>query len=158
MPDISSFPEEVLLHIFSFLPTSSLISVWRTSRQWRDLSRRLLAASIQSYLADSRYNNLSDDKLDIAADLITSRYMSEDFTATLATRVQECFPKIGHSNSPHKNDNDNDDGDDDDDDDDMQCCTLSLVISQHEVMMIMIMMMMMMVMMMMMTCSAALYH
>ena len=46
MTEISSLPEEVLLHIFSFLPTSSLTSVWRTSRQWRDLSRRPLAARI----------------------------------------------------------------------------------------------------------------
>ena len=55
---ISSLPEEVLLHIFSFLPTSSLISVLRTSTQWRDLSRRplaALAARIQSSLADSSF-------------------------------------------------------------------------------------------------------
>ena len=71
MPEISSLPEEVLLHIFSFLPTSSLTSVWRTSRQWRDLSRRPLAASIQSSWADPSYYPDSAE-VHCAAALVTS--------------------------------------------------------------------------------------
>ena len=58
MTEISSLPEEVLLHIFSFLPSSSLISVWRTSRQWRDLSSSKLAASIQSSWADTSWTGI----------------------------------------------------------------------------------------------------
>ena len=74
MTNISSLPEEVLLHIFSFLPTSSLIIVWKISKHWRDLSSRPLAAKIQSFLADSRYK-LSDDDLDIAAEMVATGYL-----------------------------------------------------------------------------------
>ena len=58
MTEISSLPEEVLLHLISFLPTSSLVSVWRTSRQWRDLSSSKLAASIQSSWADTSWTGI----------------------------------------------------------------------------------------------------
>ena len=87
MTEISSLPEEMLVHIFSFLPTSSLISVWRTSRQWRDLSRRPLAASIQSSWADSSYYPDSAE-LHSAAALVTSGHLPEDVMTNLATRIQ----------------------------------------------------------------------
>ena len=88
--DISSLPQEVLLHIFSFLPTRSLISVWGTSTQWRDLSRRPLAARIQSSLAVSRFrlSDFNDDELDTAADLVITGYLSEVGMKTLATSIE----------------------------------------------------------------------
>ena len=74
MTEFSSFPNEVLLHIFTFLPTSDLISkAWKISKNWRDLSRRTLAARIQSSLADSSYN-ISDDEMDISSNLVTTGY------------------------------------------------------------------------------------
>ena len=87
MPEISSLPEEMLLHIFSFLPTSSLISVWRTSRQWRDLGSRPLAASIQSSWANPGYY---PDSVEVhcAAALVTSGHLAEDVMTNLATRIQ----------------------------------------------------------------------
>ena len=86
--EISNLPEEVLLHIFSFLPTSSLISVWRTSKQWRYLSRRPLAASIQSSWADPRYYP-SVAEVRCAAALVTSGYLPENVMTTLAAvRIQ----------------------------------------------------------------------
>ena len=48
MTNIYSLPEEVLLEIFTLLPRSSLISVWRTCRQWRNLTNKPLAARIQA--------------------------------------------------------------------------------------------------------------
>ena len=80
----------MLQHIFSFLPSRSLISVLRTSRQWRDLSRRPLAARIQSSLADSSYI-FSDNELDTAADLVTIGYLSEVGMKNLATRIQSLW-------------------------------------------------------------------
>ena len=80
----------MLQHIFSFLPSSSLISVMRTSTQWRDLSRRplaALAARIQSSFADSSYI-LSDYELDTAADLVTIGYLSEVGMKNLSSRIQ----------------------------------------------------------------------
>ena len=55
MTDISNLPDEMLLYIFSFLPYSDLISVWGTSRQWRDLNSWPLAAKIQSAWANPSY-------------------------------------------------------------------------------------------------------
>ena len=78
MTEISSLPEEVLLHLISFLPTSSLVSVWRTSRQWRDLSTRPLAARVQSSWT-------------AAAALVTSGDLTEDVMKTLATRIQSSW-------------------------------------------------------------------
>ena len=76
MTEISSLPEGVLLRIFSFLPTSSHTSVWRTSRQWRDLSSSKLAASIQSAWANPIYRVLdiypSVAEVQCAAALVTS--------------------------------------------------------------------------------------
>ena len=72
MTDISSLPDEVLLHLFSFLPSSSLVSVWRTSTQWRDLSTRPLAARIQSSWA-------------AAAALVTSADLAEDVICVLVS-------------------------------------------------------------------------
>ena len=90
MTEISSLPEEMLLHIFSFLPTSSLISVWRTSKQWRYLSRRPLAASIQSSWADPSYYPDSAE-VHCAAALVTSGYLAEDVMTKLATRIQSSW-------------------------------------------------------------------
>ena len=83
----------MLHHIFSFLPGRSLISVMRTSTQWRDLSRRplaALAARIQSSLADSSYI-LSDYELDTAADLVTIGYLSEVGMKNLSSRIQSLW-------------------------------------------------------------------
>ena len=91
--DISSLPEEVLLHIFSFLPTSSLISVWGTSIQWRDLSSSKLAASIQSSWADPSYYPDSAE-VHCAAALVTSGYLPKDVMTTLATRIQSSWTGI----------------------------------------------------------------
>ena len=86
--EISNLPEEVLLHIFSFLPTSSLISVWRTSKQWRYLSRRPLATRIQSSWVNPRYYP-SVAEVRCAAALVTSGYLPEDVMTTLAAvRIQ----------------------------------------------------------------------
>ena len=90
---MSSLPEELLLHIFSFLPCSSLITVWKNFTQWRDLSRGLLAARIQSSLADSGYK-LNDDELDIAAHLVTKGYLSNVGKKILATRIQLSWSRI----------------------------------------------------------------
>ena len=87
MTEISSLPEEVLLHIFSLLPNSDLITVWKISKYWRHLSRRPLATWIHFSLTDRRYN-LSDDEMDIAADLVTTGYLSEVGMKILATRIQ----------------------------------------------------------------------
>ena len=95
MTDISRLSPEVLVHIFSFLPTSSLPSVWGTSTQWRDLTRRPLAASIQSYLAHTS-NNLSEDAMDIALDLITSEHLPEDAITNLATRIKSSWSHGGY--------------------------------------------------------------
>merc|ERR1712038_406968 len=84
MTEISSLPEEVLLHIFSFLPTSSLTSVWRTSTQWRDLSSTKLAARIQSSWADPDYYP-SSVEVRCAAELVTAGYLSEDVMTKLTT-------------------------------------------------------------------------
>ena len=78
MTDISSLPDEVLLHLFTFLRSNDLISVWRTSTQWRDLSTRPLAARIQSSWA-------------AAAALVTSGDLAEDVMKTLATRIQSSW-------------------------------------------------------------------
>ena len=103
MPEISSLPEEVLDHIFSFLPTSSLTSVWGTSTQWRDLSSSKLAASNQSswanpgYYPDSAEGDEddpfedhwpSDIEVHCAAALVTSGHLPEDVMTNLATRIQ----------------------------------------------------------------------
>ena len=48
MTCIFSLPEEIMLEIFSYLPLSALVSVWRSCRQWRDLSSSQLAAWIQA--------------------------------------------------------------------------------------------------------------
>ena len=90
---MSSLPEELLLHIFSFLPCSSLITVWKNFTQWRDLSRRPLAARIQSSLADSGYK-LNDDELDIAAHLVTKGYLSNVGKKILATGIQFSWSRI----------------------------------------------------------------
>ena len=88
MTEISSLPEEVVLHIFTFLPTRDLITTaWKVSEHWRNLSRRPLATRIQSSLIDSRYN-LSDDEMDISSDLVTTGYLSEVGMKKLATRIQ----------------------------------------------------------------------
>ena len=99
MTDISRLSPEVLVHIFSFLPTRSLTSVWRTSTQWRDLTRRRLAASIQSYLAADTSYNLSEDAMDIALDLITSEHLSEDAITNLATRIKSSWSHGGYNPS-----------------------------------------------------------
>ena len=65
----------------------------RTSTQWRDLSRRplaALAARIQSSLADSSYI-LSDYELDTAADLVTIGYLSEVGMKNLSSRIQSLW-------------------------------------------------------------------
>ena len=95
MTEISSLPEEVLLHIFSFLPTSSLTSVWRTSTQWRDLSRRPLAARTQSSWADPSYYP-SSVEVQCAAALVTSGYLAEDMMTSLATRIQSSWSNPGY--------------------------------------------------------------
>ena len=95
MTDISRLPPEVLVHIISFLPTSSLTSVWGTSTQWRDLSRRPLTASIQSYLADSSYN-LSEVEMDIATDLVTSEHLAEETITNLSTRIKSSWSNGGY--------------------------------------------------------------
>ena len=88
MTEISSLPEEVVLHIFTFLPTRDLITTaWKVSEHWRNLSRRPLATRIQSSLADSSYN-LCDDEMDISSDLVTTGYLSEVGMKNLATRIQ----------------------------------------------------------------------
>ena len=92
MTEISSLPEEVLLHIFSLLPNSDLITVWKISKYWRHLSRTTLAARIQSSLADSSYS-LSDDEMDISSDLVTTGYLSEVGTMKLATRIQSSWSR-----------------------------------------------------------------
>merc|ERR1712038_1022059 len=109
MTEISSLPEEVLLHIFSFLPTSSLTSVWRTSTQWRDLSRRPLAASIQSSWANPDYYPDSAE-VHCAAALVTSGYLEEDVMTTLATRIQSSWANPGYY--PDSAEDDEDDEDD----------------------------------------------
>ena len=82
MTEISSLPEEMLLHIFSFLPTSSLTSVWRTSRQWRDLSSSKLAASIQSSWADPSYYPDSAE-VHCASALVTSHTCPGDLSTSM---------------------------------------------------------------------------
>ena len=65
----------------------------RTSTQWRDLSRRplaALAARIQSSFADSSYI-LSDNELDTAADLVTIGYLSEVGMKNLSSRIQSLW-------------------------------------------------------------------
>ena len=93
--DISSLPEEVLLHIFSFLPTSSLISVHRTSTQWRNLSQRPLATRIQSSWSDRDYFPNAAE-VHCAALLVTSGYLPEDVTTTLATRIDWSWSRLGY--------------------------------------------------------------
>ena len=95
MTNISSLPEEVLLHILSFLPTSSLISVRRTSTQWRDLSQRPLATRIQSSWSDGDYLP-SAAEVHCAALLVTSGYLPEDVMTTLATRIDEFWSRLGY--------------------------------------------------------------
>ena len=98
MTEISSLPEEVLLHIFSFLPTSSLISLRRTSRQWRDLSSSKLAASIQSSWANPSYYPDSAE-VHCAAALVTSEYLPLDVMTKLATRIQSSWSDDDYSPS-----------------------------------------------------------
>ena len=93
MPEISSLPEEVLLHIFSFLPTSSLISVRGTSTQWQDLSSRPLAARIQSSWANPRYYP-SAAEVRCAAALVTSGYLPEDVMTKFATTRIQSWPSV----------------------------------------------------------------
>ena len=88
MTNISSLPEELLLHIISFLPRSDLITVWNICKHWRNLSRRPLAAKIQSSLTYWWSYNLSYKEMDIAADLVTTGYLSEVGMKKLATRIQ----------------------------------------------------------------------
>ena len=90
MTNISSLPEEVLLHIFSFLPTSSLTSVWRTARHWRDLSSRPLAARIQSSWANPRYYP-SAAEVRCAAALVTPGYLPGKVQTKLANRIKSSW-------------------------------------------------------------------
>merc|ERR1712214_233322 len=72
MTEISSLPDE------------------RTSRQWRDLSSRPLAASIQSSWANPSYYPDSAE-VHCAAALVTSGYLPADVVTTLATRIQSSW-------------------------------------------------------------------
>ena len=95
MTEISCLPNEVMLHIFTFLPTSDLITAWKASENGISARRRHLATWIQLSLADRRYN-LSDDEMDIAAELVTTGHLSEVAMKTLTTRIQSSWSCGGY--------------------------------------------------------------
>ena len=80
MTSILILPRELVLRILSVLPTSDLVSAGETCSQWRHLSRTELASRLQARLttrtswaalADNSHK-LSDEELDLAADLVTT--------------------------------------------------------------------------------------
>ena len=95
MTDIPSLPPEVLLHVFTFLPSSDLIRVRRLSRQWRDLSQTALISRIQSSWPNPGYWP-SAVEVRIAANLIKSGDLTEELMTTLATRIQSSWSIPGY--------------------------------------------------------------
>ena len=94
MTDISGLPPEVLLHIFTFLPSSDLTRVQEVcpeSKQWRDLSKTALTTRIQSSWPNPGYWPIAGE-VRCAAALVTSGYLPEDVMTTLAARIQDSWP------------------------------------------------------------------
>ena len=99
MTSILILPRELVLRILSLLPTSDLVSAGETCSQWRHLSRTVLATRLQARiitrtswaaLADNSHK-LSDEELDLAADLVTTGLelqmnIRKDFTEKAPTR------------------------------------------------------------------------
>ena len=98
MNDVSSLPPEVLLHVFTFLPSSDLIRVQRISRQWRDLSKTALKARIQSSWPNPSYWP-SAVEVRYGAYLVTLEHLADSVVTTLATRIQTSWSDDG-SNWP----------------------------------------------------------
>ena len=96
--DIFSLPPELLLHIFTFLPTSDLIRVRRISTQWRDLSKTALITKIQSSWPNPGYWP-SAVEVHRAANLVNSGYLLEDVITTLATKIQSSWSDSFRSSS-----------------------------------------------------------
>ena len=86
--DISSLPEEVVVHIFSHLPPSDLSSVGRTCTRWSGL----LATRIQLLWSRPGYWP-SKEEVHCAAELVTEGYLSEDVMTTLTTRIQSSWTR-----------------------------------------------------------------
>ena len=95
MTDIPSLPPEVLLHVFTFLPSSDLIRVRRISRQWRDLSQTALISRIQSSWPNPGYWP-SAVEVRIAANLVKSGDLTEELMTTLAARIQSSWSNPGY--------------------------------------------------------------
>ena len=96
MTDISSLPPELLLHVFTFLPTSELIRVEEVcpeSKQWRDLSRTALKTRIQSSWSNPGYWP-SDVEVHCAAALVTTGHLPLEVVTTLATRIQSLWSDV----------------------------------------------------------------
>ena len=101
MTNSSSLPPEVLLHVFTFLPTSELIRVEEVcpeSKQWRDLSRTALKTRIQSSWSNPGYWP-SDVEVHCAAALVTTGHLPLEVVTTLATRIQSSWSSFSHDPS-----------------------------------------------------------
>ena len=92
MTNISSLPEEVLLHIFSFLPTSSLISVRRTCTQWRDLIMTDIFSSLPPDILLHIFSFLPTRSL--VSVRRTSTQWRDLSTRLLAARMQSFFTEL----------------------------------------------------------------
>ena len=86
--NIDCLPPEVLKQIFTFLPCLSLIAARKTSTKWRSvITEEMLATTLKFVVADASHT-LHDDEVDLATELISSRYLATEARTTISARIE----------------------------------------------------------------------
>ena len=86
--NIDCLPPEVLKQIFTFLPCLSLIAARKTSTKWRSvITEEMLATTLKFVVADASHT-LNDDEVDLATELISSRYLATEARTTISARIE----------------------------------------------------------------------